>query len=54
MSNNNYGFTEEELSIFKGLSSPDKIQQFLDEASYSSDHFTVRRKSVIRDRRPIV
>jgi hypothetical protein len=44
-------WNEEELSILAGLTSPDKIQAFLDNLPYSADPFYRSPRSVMRDRK---
>ncbi len=44
-------WTKEELSVLAGLTSPDKIQAFLDNIPYSADSIYRCPRSVIRDRK---
>ncbi|GAB4302485.1 MAG: hypothetical protein Kow0090_18020 [Myxococcota bacterium] len=51
MKKNDFGFTQKELSVFKRLNSPEKIQRFLDELTYSPDEWARSPRRVIKDRR---
>lgn len=52
MSQNHFGFSKAELAIFRRLSSPQKIQQFLDELAYdigSNGHRCRSPRNVLRE-----